>query len=97
MFLAQRGEKHPSVKPLRGRKELSGGVLVEVVADFDGDTYRAIYTAKLGDEVYVLDAFQKKSHHGIATSQQDIGRIVKRLKDAQALQARRSKQGKTGP
>ncbi|MBG1265249.1 type II toxin-antitoxin system RelE/ParE family toxin [Nostoc sp. WHI] len=78
--VAQHGGKHPDAKPLRG---FSGGGVLEVVDDFDGDTYRAVYTVKFAGFVYLLHAFQKKSKHGIATSQQDIDLVKKRLKAAQ--------------
>ncbi|MHC5854589.1 type II toxin-antitoxin system RelE/ParE family toxin [Nostoc sp.] len=78
--VAQHGGKHPDAKPLRGFK---GGGVLEVVDDFDGDTYRAVYTVKFAGFVYLLHAFQKKSKHGISTSQQDIDLIKKRLKAAQ--------------
>jgi phage-related protein len=58
LYLAQCGERHPSVKPLKGFK---GTEVLEVVEDFDGDTYRAVYTIRLAGVVYVLHAFQKKS------------------------------------
>nr|WP_234406999.1 type II toxin-antitoxin system RelE/ParE family toxin [Limnothrix sp. PR1529] len=79
LYLAQRGEKHPSAKPLKGFK---GAGVLEVIDDFDGDTYRAIYTIRLAGVVYVLHAFQKKSKHGIATPQQEIKLIEKRLQRA---------------
>ncbi|MBP5974103.1 type II toxin-antitoxin system RelE/ParE family toxin [Brasilonema sp. CT11] len=78
--LAQHGEKHPDAKPLHGFK---GTGVLEIVDDFDGDTYRAIYTVKFAGFVYLLHAFQKKSKHGIATPQQDVELIKRRLKKAQ--------------
>jgi phage-related protein len=54
----------PSAKPLKG---FAGGRVLEVVADHDGSTYRAVYTVKFAKAVYVLHAFQKKSKKGIAT------------------------------
>ncbi|MEH1929177.1 type II toxin-antitoxin system RelE/ParE family toxin [Nostoc sp.] len=78
--LAQHGEKHPDAKPLRG---FTGTGVLEIVDDFDGDTYRAIYTVKLAGFVYLLHSFQKKSKHGIATPKQDIDLVKKRLKVAQ--------------
>ena len=45
--------------------------MLEIVAPHDGDTYRAVYTVKFEDAVYVLHAFQKKSTKGIATPQRD--------------------------
>lgn len=81
LFLAQRGEKHIAAKPMKG---LGGGVL-EVVADHRGDTFRAVYTVRLKDRVYVLHAFQKKSKHGIATPQTEIDMIKRRLTQAIAI------------
>src|SRR5437868_3223739 len=77
LYLAQCGEKHLSAKPLKGFK---GTGVLEIVEDFDGDTYRAVYTVKLAGVVYVLHAFQKKSKQGIATPKQDIDLIETRLK-----------------
>lgn len=79
LYLAQIGDKHPDTKPLKGFK---GASVLEVVEDFDGDTYRAIYTVKLAKAVYVLHVFQKKSKHGIATPKQDIDLIEARLERA---------------
>ncbi|MCG6133068.1 MAG: type II toxin-antitoxin system RelE/ParE family toxin [Nostoc sp. LLA-1] len=79
LYLAQCGEKHPSAKPLQGFK---GAGVLEVVEDFDGDTYRAVYTVKLAGVIYVLHAFQKKSKQGIATPKQDVDLIESRLKRA---------------
>ena len=81
LFLAQRGEKHIAAKPMKG---LGAGVL-EVVADHRGDTFRAVYTVRLADRVFVLHAFQKKSKHGIATPQPEIDLIKRRLKQAIAI------------
>ena len=76
LYLAQRGEKHVSAKPLKG---LGPGVL-EIVSDHRGDTFRAVYTVRLGERVFVLHAFQKKSKRGIATPQADIDLLKRRLK-----------------
>jgi len=56
---------------------------MEVVKDYDGDTYRALYTVRFANAVYVLHAFQKKSPHGIATRQSDVALVKERLKLAQ--------------
>lgn len=80
LFLAQTGQHPPSAKPLRG---LGSGV-VELVEDFDGDTYRAVYTVRFADAVYVLHAFKKKSKHGVKTAKADIDLIARRLRDAAA-------------
>lgn len=72
---AQHGGKHPLVKPWKGE----GPGVLEVVKDFSGDTYRAVYTIRLTQAVYVLHAFQKKSPRGIATRQSDVELIHRRL------------------
>ena len=77
LHLAQQGGKHPSTKPLKGFK---GAGVLEVVDNHDGDTYRAVYTVRIKDKVYVLHAFQKKSKKGIQTPQKDIDLIKARLK-----------------
>ena len=79
LYVAQCGDKYSSAKPLKGFK---GAGVVEVVEDFDGDTYRAVYTTKFADVVYVLHSFQKKSKQGTATPKQDIDLIEARLKRA---------------
>jgi phage-related protein len=78
LFLAQRGGKHVSAKPLRG----IGAGLLEIVSDHRGDTFRAVYTVRLAGRVFVLHAFQKKSKRGMATPQADIELIKRRLKQA---------------
>ena len=82
--LAQRGGKHPDAKPLKGYK---GSGVLEIVDDYDGDTYRAVYTIRFDEAVYALDAFQKKSRKGIATPQVDLDRIKRRLKTAEDMHA----------
>jgi phage-related protein len=88
LFLAQTGQHPPSAKLLKGM----GSGMVELVDDFDGDTYRAVYTVRFETAVYVLHAFKKKSEQGIKTPQGDIELIKQRLKDAQADYAERTKQ-----
>ncbi len=80
LYFAQTNLKHPKAKPLKGFK---GASVLEIVEDYDGDTFRAVYTVKLAGVVYVLRAFQKKSKHGIATPKQDLELIETRLKLAQ--------------
>ena len=65
--------------------------MLEIVAPHEGDTYRAVYTGKFTDAIYVLHAFQKKSKSGIATPKTEINLIRKRLADAQRLHAKRRK------
>jgi phage-related protein len=78
---AQAGKRHEQAKPLKGFG--SAGVL-EVVEDSGGGTFRAVYTVKFGDTVYVLHCFQKKSTHGIATPKPDMDLIREQLKAAEA-------------
>lgn len=75
---AQSGRTAAAAKPMKGNLR----DVMEIVSDEDGDTYRAMYTTKFEDRVYVLDVFKKKSKSGKATPQADIDRIVKRLKTA---------------
>jgi phage-related protein len=82
--VAQQGRKHQRAKPLKGYK---GAGVLEIVDDFDGDTYRAVYTVRFEGAVYALDAFQKKSKKGIATSKADLDRIKARLKRAEDMHA----------
>jgi phage-related protein len=87
LYLAQIGRKHADAKPLTG---IEGGVL-EVVEDFDKNTYRAVYKVQLGGVVYVLHVFQKKSKSGKATPKTDINLIKSRLKLAKQDHERRTK------
>ncbi len=80
IFKAELGDKHPDAKPLKG---FGGAGVLEVVEDYRGDTYRAVYTVKFKGVVYVLDAFQKKSKKGAGTPKHDIDRIKARLKLAE--------------
>jgi len=80
LTVAQYGGKHPTAKPLRG---FGGAHVIEVVEDYDGDTYRAVYTVRFAEVVYVLHCFQKKSTRGIKTTQRDIAMIKTRLRQAQ--------------
>lgn len=87
LFLAQTGQHPPSAKLLKG----FGGGAVELIEDVDGDTYRAVYTTRLGSAVYVLHAFKKKSKRGIKTPKSDIDLIRQRLKAAEADHVMRAK------
>jgi phage-related protein len=79
LFLAQTGEHPPSAKPLKGL----GGGIVELIDNFDGDTFRTVYTVRFEKAVYVLHSFKKKSKSGIKTPQTDIELIRCRLRDAE--------------
>jgi phage-related protein len=79
LFLAQMGERHPTMaKTLAG---FGGAAVIEVKESHDGNAYRAVYTVRFDDAIYVLHAFQKKSKRGAATPKLDVDLIEKRLKD----------------
>lgn len=80
LYAAQRGEEYPSVKALKG---LGGRCVLEIVAPYQTDTYRPVYTARFRDAIYVLHAFAKKSQKGIATPKQDVDLIRQRLAAAE--------------
>jgi phage-related protein len=84
---AQAGDKHPSAKPLRGFGD--AGIL-EIVEDYDRSSYRAVYTVRFREAVYVLHVFQKKSKKGIETSRSDVNLIGERLKWAMQMHAKKS-------
>ena len=86
LYQGQIGEKHGSVKPLKG---FGGAAVLEIVADHVGDTFRAVYTVKFATAIYVLHAFQKKSTRGTATPARDIDLIRRRLADAERLHRER--------
>ncbi len=76
---AQCGLMPQIAKPFSG---LGSGVF-ELLDDYRTDTYRAIYTVRFAEIVYVLHAFQKKSKKGITTPKKDVELIRRRLRDAQ--------------
>jgi phage-related protein len=86
LWLAQLGEKHESAKALKGFGD--AGVL-EVIEDYERATYRAVYTVRFADAVYVLHCFQKKSTRGIKTAQRDLAVIERRLRLAREDHAAR--------
>ena len=86
LFAAQRGETDPAAKPLRG---FGGGSVLEIVAIREGGTWRAVYTVRFREAIYVLHAFQKKSKKGIATPKADVDLIRRRLTEAQRLHSER--------
>jgi phage-related protein len=79
LFLAQEGGQHPAAKRLKG--DLRG--LVEVVEDHESGTYRAVYTARLANAIYVLHVFQKKATRGIATPKHELDLVKARLRWAE--------------
>lgn len=84
---AQQGGKSDSATPMQG--DLRD--VMEVSESDESGTYRLMYTTKIGDHIFVLDFFQKKSKSGIATPQADLNRILLRLKRAREIYAAHSK------
>lgn len=82
LSLAQRGDQDDAAKVLKG---FGGAGVLEVVEGDAGGTYRAVYTVKFPEAVFVLHCFQKKSKRGIATPKEDMNIIRARLKVAEAL------------
>ena len=82
LSLAQAGDKYDAAKVLKG---FGGAGVLEVVEDDVGGTYRAVYTVKFAEAVFVLHCFQKKSKRGIATPKEDMDIIHARLKIAEAF------------
>ena len=89
---AQRGDRHAAAKVLKG---FGGAGVLEVVEDDADGTYRAVYTVRFEEAVFVLHCFQKKSKSGIATPKEDMNIIRDRLKIAEAV-AKELRHGKTG-
>jgi phage-related protein len=80
LFTAQEGKTDPAAKPLKG---FGGASVLEIVASHQGNAWRAVYTVRFPDAVYVLHAFQKKSTKGIATPAREIELVRKRLAEAE--------------
>src|ERR1700676_4792979 len=82
LYVAQRGGKHRDAKALSG---FGGAGVLEIVEDYRGDTFRAVYTLRYAGAVYVLHAFQKKSKTGRETPRRDIELIEQRLREAEKI------------
>src|SRR5271170_266534 len=80
LFAAQEGKIDSAAKPLRG---FGGASVVEIVATRHGNAWRAVYTVRFQDAVYVLHAFQKKSTKGIATPTREVELVRRRLAEAE--------------
>jgi phage-related protein len=87
LYVAQCGGRHRDAKTLTG---FGGAGVVEVVKDYRGDTFRAVYTLRYVDVVYVLHAFQKKSKTGRETPRRDIDLIKQRLREAEQIAKERA-------
>jgi phage-related protein len=82
LYLAQVGKKHEQAKPL---KRFGSASVLEVVEDWQGDTYRAVYTVRLASRIFVLHVFQKKSKRSRTTPKADMDLIRQRLKSAEYI------------
>jgi phage-related protein len=82
LYIAQRGRKHRDAKVLSG---FGGAGVVEIVEDYRGDTFRAVYTLRYAGTVFVLHAFQKKSKAGRETPRRDMELIKQRLHEAEQI------------
>jgi phage-related protein len=82
LYVAQTGKRHEKAKALHGFG--SAGIL-EIVENWRGNAYRAVYTVRFSAAVFVLHVFQKKAKHGIATPRQDMELIRERLKVAEQM------------
>lgn len=80
LLQVQYGGRPRNAEILQG---FQGASVLEIKDDYEGDTYRCVYTVRFAEAIYVLHAFQKKSTSGIKTSQRDITRIKSRLRDAE--------------
>jgi phage-related protein len=81
LTIAAEGGKADIVKPLHG----FGSSVFEIALPHRGNAFRVIYAVQLGDDIWVIHAFQKKSTHGIATPKHEVDLIhdrLKRLKEA---------------
>ena len=87
LYDAQLGDKPDNAKPFKG----VGSGVFEIVTRYDSDTYRTVYAVQIGNFIYVLHAFQKKSPKGIKTAHKDVDLIKKRYKQAIELSKEQSK------
>lgn len=85
LYHAQIGLLHPDAKPLKG---FGSAGIVEIVEDWRGNSYRAVYTVRFAQAVYVLHCFEKKSKRGIETPKRELEMIRTRLKEAEAQAAK---------
>lgn len=87
LFQAQCGGKHVQAKPLRG---FGGAGVLEVIEDFDGNAFRAVYTVRFADAVYVLHAFHKRSKRRIETPRREMEVVRSRLRLARDVDRARA-------
>lgn len=88
LWIAQGGKQHPQAKALKGFGDAS---VIEIIEDWQRDTYRAVYTVRFAEAVYVLHVFQKKSRRGAKTPKPEMAVIEKRLRDATEIHEARTR------
>lgn len=88
LYMAQCGESHPNSKVLKG---FSGAQVIELKESDSSGTFRAVYTTRIKDTIFVLHAFQKKSKTGIETPKADIDLIKSRLALVEEIYNNKSK------
>jgi len=76
LYYAQKGARYSKTKPFKGH----GSGVYEIVIEYDKNAYRSVYIVSVGDAIYVLHCFQKKSKRGIKTPKEEIDVIKQRLK-----------------
>ena len=81
LTIAAEGGKSDNAKPFKG---VDGGVF-EIAIRYRGDAFRAVYAVKIGEDIWVIHAFQKKSKKGIKTPQEEVDLIRERLKRLQEV------------
>ncbi len=79
--LIQLGGMPKDAKPFKG----VGSGVIEIALKYDKEAYRCVQAVQLGQKIYVLHAFQKKSKKGIATPQKEVEIIKQRYKEAKEL------------
>jgi phage-related protein len=87
LHVAQQGRKHRDAKVLTG---FSGAGVLEIIKDYRGDTFRAVYTLRYAGALYVLHAFQKKSKSGRETPRREMEIVERRLREAEQIAKRTS-------
>jgi phage-related protein len=90
----QQGDEPIAAKAPKG---FGGRAVLEILDDFEGDTYRAVYTVRFAGTVYVLHAFQKKAKKGVATPKHEIELIKSRLREAEMHYRARTERGEREP
>ena len=81
LTIAAEGGKSDNAKPFKG---VDGGVF-EIAIRYRGDAFRAVYAVKIGEDIWVIHAFQKKSKKGIKTPQEEVDLVRERLKRLQEV------------